>query len=608
MSVQSENPPVSVRAHGRWPIWLLLAAAAILAILPAVSDAYFVGLLARAFCFALLAITVDLLWGYAGILSLGQSAFFGIGAYGVGIVFTHIVGSWAGAVLSLICGIGIALIVAAALGWFIFYARISLLFPFYVSVVTLAVAVVFYQAVLSGGALTGASQGLSGFKSINIGQTAWYWLLLLAMLGFGFLAYVTVRSDAGVLLIAIRENEERCRYLGYNTPRIKAALFAACAALAAVSGCLYAMYTGIVAPSLVGFTLGTDAVIWTALGGRGTLLGPTLGAIVVNVVGPALNAHFPFLWQLFLGAVFVVIVTLAPRGLLPLLWRPIQALGQPSTGANKVALSLRERALDEEGRKHKEIGRTGDALRVEKVTRHFGSLAVLRGISLTASRGELLSIVGPNGAGKTTLIKCIADGKERSSGQIFIDGTEIGALDPQRVVALGVGRKFQAANIFDSLTVADCLRLACWKGHTPSLSGKSDELTLSSSAWLVVEATGLNAHLDERAGLLSHGLRQALELAMVLALEPSVLLLDEPTAGLTKEERNKIAGVLTELRNSGKICIVLIEHDFDFVKQISSRMVVLHQGEVALDGSVDQVANSEIVRSIYLGHAREERP
>jgi branched-chain amino acid transport system permease protein len=173
---------------------------------------------------------------------------------------------------------------------------------------------------------------------------------------------------------------------------------------------------------------------------------------------------------------------------------------------------------------------------------------------------------------------------------------------------LGVGRKFQAANVFDSLSVADCLRLACWKGRMPSLGRKSDELPLPDPAWLVLEATDLARHFDELAGSLSHGLRQALELAMVLALEPSVLLLDEPTAGLTKEERGKIAGVLTELRKSGELCIVLIEHDFDFVKQISSRMVVLHQGDVVLDGSVDQVANSEIVRSIYLGHAREDVP
>jgi len=579
--------------------------AVLLAAMPVVADNYLIGLMTRAFCFALLAMTVDLLWGYAGILSLGQSAFFGIGAYAVGIVFTHYVGSWPGACISLIGGTITAVLVAAALGWFIFYARISLIFPFYVSVVTLAIGVVFYQVVLSGGALTGASQGLSGFSTIELSQNEWYWFLLTVLLVFGFLGYRLVRSDGAVLLIAIRENEERCRYLGYNTPKLKVGLFAACAGMAAISGSLYAMYTSIVAPSLVGISLGTDAVIWTALGGRGTLLGPVIGAIVVNVVGPTLNAQFPFLWQLFLGVVFVAVVTAAPRGLLPFLARPfLDVNSREASGVQPGTVSAKPgtEAKPTPPRNH------WHALRLEGVTKSFGSLAVLRGVTLSASRGELLSIVGPNGAGKTTLIRCIADGAERTSGSIHVDGTEIGSNDPQKLVALGVGRKFQTANVFDSLTVADCLRLAQWKGQMPSLAKKSDALSLPDSVRLVVEATDLVSHLNDRAGSLSHGLRQALELAMVLALKPTVLLLDEPTAGLTKEERNKIAVVLEKLRSSGELCILLIEHDFDFVKQISSRMIVLHQGEIVLDGTVSEVAGSELVRSIYLGHAKEEQP
>jgi branched-chain amino acid transport system permease protein len=495
---------------------------------------------------------------------------------------------------------------AAALGWFIFYARMSLVFPFYVSVVTLAVAVAFYQVVLSGGHLTGASQGLSGFKSLELPQQAWYWLLFIVVVSFGYLAHRVVTSDGGKVFVAIRENEERCRYLGYDTPRIKATLFAGCAALASVSGSLYAVYTTIVAPSLVGFTLGTDAVIWTALGGRGTLLGPVLGAIVVNVVGPALNARFPFLWQLFLGLLFVLVVTMTPRGLLPLLWWPLgerRAAG-PGSETGTVKERARSGRLNDNTTGQRWRGGS-EVLRIENITRSFGSLAVLRGVSLSVARGELLSIVGPNGAGKTTLIRCIADGTERSGGSVFIDGREIGSQDPQGVVMLGVGRKFQAANVFDSLSVADCLRLASWKGRVPSLTGRSPDLALPHSVSLVLEVTGLVGHLDQRAGALSHGLRQALELAMVLALEPSVLLLDEPTAGLTNEERGRIGAILVELRDAGNLSIVLIEHDFDFVKQISSRLVVLHQGEVILDGSVNQVAQSDLIRSIYLGHSQE---
>ena len=393
--------PDSSRIAGKLVLSTALVIAGLLAFAPTLLNSYVIGLMTRAFCFALLVISVDLLWGYTGILSLGQSAFFGIGAYGIGIAFTHVTGSWLGMALGFIGGILVAVVIAAALAWFTFYARISLIFPFYVSVVTLSVAVVFYQVVLSGGELTGSSQGLSGFKSVEISQLSWYWILLATLAMFGYLGHQLVTSDAGTVLVSIRENEERCRYLGYNTPQIKAMLFIACAVLAAVSGSFYAVYTTIVAPSLVGFTLGTDAVIWTALGGRGTIIGPVIGAILINVIGPALNARFPFLWQLFLGILFVTVVTLAPRGLLPMLSHlglPRHRLAEnPPIGDTITHHKEKQSAVGDVRPKLS----SAEALRVVDVTKHFGSLDVLRGVNLGVMRGELLSIVGPNGAGKT---------------------------------------------------------------------------------------------------------------------------------------------------------------------------------------------------------------
>ncbi len=597
------------RQHrGLWSA--VLAAAAVSAAAPYFVEFYILGLLTQAFCLAMLVITVDLLWGYTGILSLGQSAFFGIGAYSVGIIFSHVTGDWPGAGLGMAAGIAVATFVAGALGWFTFYARTSLIFPFYVSVVTLATGVVFYQIVLSGGTLTGSSQGLSGFQTLRLSPTIWYWCLLALLLLFTYGAYRLVSSDTGVLLVAIRENEERLRYLGYDTPRIKTLLFTACAALAAVSGGLYALYSAIVAPSLVSYSLGTDAVIWTALGGRGTLIGPILGAVTVNVIGPALNASFPFIWQLLLGTLFVVVVTAAPAGLLPPLWSGSVRIFRRVMGTGSlpkhlpVATTIRSAKANPLPKAS--VG-SGPVLKIENLERSYGSLSVLKDINLSADRGELVSIVGPNGAGKTTLIKCIADGAERSSGLVYVNSHEIGNRQPQSVVALGVGRKFQTADVFTNLAVSDCLRLASWRGRPPSWLRRSAELELPEAAMMVIQATRLIDHMDTASGNLSHGMRQALELAMVLALRPSVLLLDEPTAGLTKEERSKISEVLSALRRSKEMALILIEHDFEFVKEISSRMVVLHQGQVVLDGTVEEVSNSEIVRSIYLGHAGELR-
>jgi branched-chain amino acid transport system permease protein len=225
-------------------------------------------------------------------------------------------------------------------------------------------------------------------------------------------------------------------------------------------------------------------------------------------------------------------------------------------------------------------------------------------VSLEVRRGELVSIVGPNGAGKTSLVRCISDGIERTAGSVFVQGQSIGRRSPDFVVQLGVGRKFQGASVFDSLTVGECLRIACWKGGTPSLWNRKTKVSLPTASVEVVERMGLRHIWDQQANGISHGQRQALELAMVLALEPAVLLLDEPTAGLTPTERGAIGNLLTRLVSSQQLAIVLIEHDFEFVKEISTRMVVLHEGRILIDGSVAEVAESSIVKDVYLGRSK----
>jgi branched-chain amino acid transport system permease protein len=228
-------------------------------------------------------------------------------------------------------------------------------------------------------------------------------------------------------------------------------------------------------------------------------------------------------------------------------------------------------------------------------------LRVIEAIDLSARPGELLSLVGPNGAGKTTLLRCISDGHERSAGRILVQGHDIGRFSPQRCVAFGIGRKFQTATVFETLTVAQCLHLARTRLERPSLWRRESVVKLTEAALQVVGATALDQHLGTAVRHLSHGMKQALELAMVLALEPSVLLLDEPTAGLTKPERTLIGGILTALAREHALCILLVEHDLDFVREISSRVVVLHQGRIVLDGTVSDVVDSALVRTIYAG-------
>ena len=224
-------------------------------------------------------------------------------------------------------------------------------------------------------------------------------------------------------------------------------------------------------------------------------------------------------------------------------------------------------------------------------------------MGFTADAGDLLSLIGPNGAGKTTLMRCIADGRERSAGTVEVGGHSIRRMPPHRCTALGVGRKFQTASVFESMTVAECLLVARSRIERPSVWRRSPTIALPAPALEVVRATGLDGRLGIETRHLSHGEKQSLELAMVLALEPSLLLLDEPTAGLTGAERGRIGVLLADLARRYRLCIVLVEHDLDFVRRISSRVIVLHQGGIVLDGGVEEAVQSEAVRTIYAGAA-----
>ncbi|MCH8997179.1 MAG: ATP-binding cassette domain-containing protein [Proteobacteria bacterium] len=563
----------------------------VLGVAPFFLDIYTVNILIRALLLAVLALTVDLLWGYTGILTFGQSAFFGIGAYACALVFTHW-GFGAGwAILALLLGILGAMAVAALAGWLAFYHGAA---PLYGSIVTLALPIVLTQVVYAGGRTTGSSSGLSGFPTYYWSNEIWFWIVGTFLVLVTMLAWLFVHSDMGRVLVAIKENETRCAYLGIPVSRIKILLFVVAGAIGAIAGFGYAAFTNVVAPELTGFLLGTELLIWVALGGRGTLIGPVIGAILIEMTSSYLSGSLPFYWKLLIGILFVVVIVALPQGLMPevtKLWRRlVPGAGRKTETPEIVPVPVREVARG-----------TDQPLVVRDLHRHFGSLQVLQGINFVANEGELLSLVGPNGAGKTTLIRCLADGFERSGGDITIFGKDLGRWPPNRCVALGIGRKFQVANVFATLTVAECLRVARYRLDPPSVWARDTTLGLPEAARRIVEETGLAQSLDTEARHLAHGQKQALELAMVLALEPRIVLLDEPTAGLTRIERERIGAILTSLIERERLSILLVEHDLDFVREISSRVIVLHQGRIVLDGSVEEVVGSELVRNIYTG-------
>ena len=580
------------RHLGRLGIPWLLAVLAIL-VGPWFLDAYIVNILVRAFFVATVALTVDVLWGYSGYLTFGQSAFFGLGAYVLAIVFVRY-GFGPGQALGALLGaVGLAAVVAALVGWLSFYPGST---PLYASVVSLVVPIVLVQLLYSGGAFTGSSSGLVGYESFDLSVEAWFRLAGLGVVAIGLLAHIGISSDAGRLLNALRDNEMRCAYLGLNAPRIRIVLLVLCAMVAALAGFGYAGFGGIAAPENASFTFGTQLVIMVALGGRGTLVGAIVGALILELASAYLSGTLPFVWELIVGLAFILVIVALPAGLFGSV-RDIA--GGLSRRSARPAVSLQALPLPDV-QSPDEV-----AVEVSGLGKHFGSLSVLSNVSFSARPGELVSLVGPNGAGKTTLIRCIADGHERSAGSVRIMGRSIDRLPPHRIVALGLGRKFQTASVFESLSVADCLRVARARQQSPSFLTSSASLALPSAALAVVDTSGLGDRLTEEARFLSHGLKQALELAMVLALEPKVVLLDEPTAGLTRVERQRFGAVLTKLVEVERLCVLLVEHDLDFVREISSRIIVLHQGHIALDGTVAETVESALVREIYSGQHRD---
>ena len=286
------------------------------AIAPLFLDTYFTNILIRTLLLAAVVMTVDILWGYTGILTFGQSAFFGIGAYACGLVFTHYGFGPGWALGGLALALGSAAVVAAGTGWLAFFHGSS---PIYASIITLALPIVLTQVIYSGGSYTGSSSGLSGFPTYFWSLEVWFWIAGCFLVLTTTAGWLLVRSDFGRVLIAIRENEDRSAYLGIPVSRIKTMLMVVAAMVASVAGFAYAAFSNVVAPELAGFQLGTELLIWTALGGRATLLGPVFAAIGIDTMSSWLSGAMPFFWKLLTGIAFVGVIVALPRGLAPLI-------------------------------------------------------------------------------------------------------------------------------------------------------------------------------------------------------------------------------------------------------------------------------------------------
>jgi branched-chain amino acid transport system permease protein len=296
------------------------------------------------------------------------------------------------------------------------------------------------------------------------------------------------------------------------------------------------------------------------------------------------------------GVLFVLVVLFLPQGVLPAGLDVLRrAFKLPQTSDSRV-LTPAAGAPD--------IAATRTvAVAVNRLEVSFGSLQILRGVDLTVRCSELLAIIGPNGAGKSTLLSVLADGRTRIRGEVSLglaDQVPHRGEHPWRLARAGLIRKFQIPRLFESVTGAEAFVLATHRGRALSPWRHTRVVAVPDEALQVLSIAGVADHLNRRVGELPHGLKQGLEIALAIASRPSVLLMDEPTAGLTHNERAAIGGVLKALAQAG-VAVVLIEHDLDFVEAIADRVAVLHGGRVVHEGEPATIRESATVRTAYVG-------
>jgi branched-chain amino acid transport system permease protein len=565
------------------------AAIAALMLLPfAVGDfwAYQLGLL---YLYAIAALGLGLCWGRAGFLPLGQGLFFGVSAYLSGLALIAFEQSpW------LIVLIPLAAIASGLLAFLIgtlVFRRRGESGPYF-SMITLALSLLGFQLANNWESVTGGFNGLKGIPGLPglDSYTAAYYVAAIALVLSTAMVGWLYRSPLGVLWSALSHNERRVVMFGFDTNRLKAIAFGVSGLLGGIGGAIYAPQQGLVTPQLCGFLLSADLVIWAAVGGRGRLLGPVLGAVLIGALTSSLRDRFQF-WEISIAVVFIVVVLLFPQGLIGVFAPLEKRFGGRAKAAPRIAAPERAQGSGTAG------------LAIENVDVRIGEVRILNRLSLNLERPGIFCVIGPNGAGKTSTFNMLTGELPAQHGSVAFDGQLLRRLPTHRIMRLGVGRKFQIPSVFPALTIADNIAIALWSGRATAL----DQLRPRSRRWTspileaLCERYAFLADTARTASQLSHGERQILELSMALLGEPRLLLLDEPCAGLSPQETTQVIDVIRWASERRGATIVVIEHDMSLVRQLADHVFVLHNGSLLAEGSVAEVQANEAVRAVYVG-------
>jgi branched-chain amino acid transport system permease protein len=564
------------------------------------------------------------------LLSFGQSAFFGTGGMVAAYLLT--VTGFPDVVLSLFIGMAAAAVVGYLVG-LIALRRTGI----YFAMITVAIAEVFYFVEFNPlSDYTGGENGLPGVPTpvLALGFTTIRFntdLTLYAFLAFWYfigivIALRIVRSPVGAVLSAIRDNPVRAAAVGHNIHGYKLTAFVIAAAYAGFAGAMLGVMQGFMPPDAFTFDTSGQLVMQTAIGGAGTLFGPLIGAAIWLYLSDFLQTtlHLGAAWKLILGLVFVLLVCFLRGGLIG----GIRDLYEMTTRKRAAALEPEEAAAtpgvtaaDEQMAARAEIAGqppatplpararktetfSGLILEATGLTKRYGGLVANSDINFTVNHGELRGIIGPNGAGKTTFFKMLTCEVPPTSGRIVFEGRDITGRKVTDVCQLGLTKSYQVNQLFTRLTVRENLTISA----LAELRGKfrldmfrrvAKVPGLAEQVEHTLALVDLEARADRPVAALAYGEKRRLEVGLALASSPSLLLLDEPLAGMSPRERIEMVKLLKSIARGRTM--IIIDHDMDSLFELVERVTVLQEGRVLVEGTPAEIKGNAAVQEAYLG-------
>ena len=559
--------------------------------------------------FSIACMALNVMVGTTGLVSFGHGAWFGLAAYAAGLMQRNwFPGQFA---LPIILAVIIVAVLAFAFGALILRRR-----GVYFSLLTLALSAMLYSIAFRWTAVTGGEDGLGGIKRPLFAgvdfDVALPFYGLVATIGM-IVVYALSRfhrSPAGTVLVAIRENEQRAKFLGYNTDRYKLLAFTLSAALTGLAGSLLLFNNRMTSADQISVAFSGDLLAMVVIGGMRSFLGPALGALFFVIFRDYLSSITPN-WLFWFGLLFVSFIVFSPTGLVGVgerLMRPFR-----KSVAGDAAMSAREAGAVTlpDFLKPKDTVQ-GAILTATGLAKRFGGLKAVEGVDITMRDRMLHALIGPNGAGKTTAYNLISGLFPPDKGSVKIAGREIAGLSPEAITQAGIGRAFQITNLFPTLSVEENVRLAV-QARAPerfNLWRAADTLDeVNAQTTSVIQTMGLKGIESAEAGSLSYGGQRLLDMSLALATKPRVLLLDEPLAGLAAAERERVGNLIKSI--STDVPVLLVEHDIDRVFQIADHVTVMNEGSVLIDGTVEDARSSKRVQEVYIGsgsHALAEKP